>query len=113
MCRRIAGPGLASTYFVQITPDEAIVALRSELERRELDVFSTIVKEQINLPSVKYRNFIERVIRPFGSFSSGNRYEPVDSQVEKQNYAFDEAVNVRKSILPHLASTDIRQVSDS
>ena len=50
LARRIAGPGLASKYFYQIRPEQALVAISSEIEKTELEVYARQTKEEINQP---------------------------------------------------------------
>ena len=50
LAKRIAGPGLASEYFYQIRPEQALVAISSEIEKTELDVYARKTKEEIDRP---------------------------------------------------------------
>ena len=62
LAKRISGPGLASKYFYQIRPEQALVAISSEIEKTELDVYAKQTKEEIDLPlkeaSHSYRHML-------------------------------------------------------
>ncbi len=42
LARRVAGPGLASNYFYQIRPEQALVALETRMELEELETYKVL-----------------------------------------------------------------------
>ncbi|XP_067672611.1 uncharacterized protein [Haliotis asinina] len=67
VARRIAGPGLASNYFFQILPEQALAAVEARLELDELEAWKMSVLRVIEQPREDYRKFIEQCFKPFSS----------------------------------------------
>lgn len=65
--KRIAGPGLASDYYFQISPEQALAAFEAKMELDELAAYQTIVEATINQPQRDFSQFVEAC---FGSFSA-------------------------------------------
>ncbi|KAK6165166.1 hypothetical protein SNE40_023610 [Patella caerulea] len=55
IARRIAGPGLASNYFFQIRPEQALAAVEAHLEKDELDAWKVNVLKIIEQPREAYK----------------------------------------------------------
>lgn len=60
VARRIQGPGLSSGYFMQISPEDALLGLTVTLERAELDHFESCLTEIINEPTNNLNNIVYR-----------------------------------------------------
>ncbi len=60
VARRIQGPGLSSSYFMQISPEDALLGLTVELERMELNYFESHLTEIINEPTQNLNNIVYR-----------------------------------------------------
>lgn len=65
--RRIAGPGLASDYFFQIRPEQALAAFEAKMELEELSVYQRITECTILQPQKDYAQFIEACFGPFSA----------------------------------------------
>lgn len=65
--KRIAGPGLASDYYFQISPEQALAAFEAKMEWDELAVYQTDIESTIMQPQKDFSHFIEAC---FGSFSA-------------------------------------------
>lgn len=65
--KRIAGPGLASDYYFQISPEQALAAFEAKMEWDELAAYQTVVENTIVQPQKDFSQFVEAC---FGSFST-------------------------------------------
>ncbi|CAF0814063.1 unnamed protein product [Adineta steineri] len=65
--RRIAGPGLASEYFYQVSSPEVLAALESLIEQKELQVYRTYVEQILMKPVDEYRRFFNAAFEPFSA----------------------------------------------
>ncbi|RZB41661.1 uncharacterized protein BDFB_007248, partial [Asbolus verrucosus] len=65
--KRIAGPGLASDYYFQISPEQALAAFEAKMEWDELAAYQTVVENTITQPQRDFSQFVEAC---FGSFST-------------------------------------------
>lgn len=65
--KRIAGPGLASDYYFQISPEQALAAFEAKMEWDELAAYQTVVESTIVQPQKDFSHFVEAC---FGSFST-------------------------------------------
>lgn len=65
--KRIAGPGLASDYYYQITPEQALAAFEAKMEWDELAAYQTVTENTIMQPQRDFSQFVEGC---FGSFSA-------------------------------------------
>jgi hypothetical protein len=64
VARRIQGPGLSSGYFMQISPEDALLGLTVRLEQIELDYFESHLLEIINEPTSNLNNIVYRGTEP-------------------------------------------------
>lgn len=65
--RRIAGPGLASDYYFQVSPEQALAAFEAKMEWDELDAYQNVMENMILQPQKDFSHFVEAC---FGSFST-------------------------------------------
>ncbi|KAI4456830.1 hypothetical protein MML48_8g00015589 [Holotrichia oblita] len=65
--KRIAGPGLASDYYFQISPEQALAAFEAKMEWDELAAYQTVTENTILQPQKDFSQFVEAC---FGSFST-------------------------------------------
>ncbi|RUS83688.1 hypothetical protein EGW08_008536, partial [Elysia chlorotica] len=70
VARRIAGPGLASNYFFQIRPEQALAAVEARAEHDELMAWQKNVMAVIEAPRDTYRRFVEQCFQPFSGVLS-------------------------------------------
>lgn len=65
--KRVAGPGLASDYYFQISPEQALAAFEAKMEWDELSAFQNVVENTILQPQKDFAQFVDAC---FGSFST-------------------------------------------
>ena len=70
VAKRISGPGLATNYFHQIDPAQALIKLEFDLESKELDLYQSLMTSLIDMPRRTYVRFLDKVLKPFGYSSS-------------------------------------------
>ncbi|XP_005097291.1 uncharacterized protein LOC101859401 [Aplysia californica] len=67
VARRISGPGLASNYFFQIRPEQALAAVEARAEHDELEAWRAQMMEVIERPKETYKQFVEQCFKPFSA----------------------------------------------
>ncbi|XP_048507153.1 uncharacterized protein LOC105689462 isoform X2 [Athalia rosae] len=65
--KRISGPGLASHYYYQIRPEQALAALEAKLELDELLAFQQETERLITQPQRDFTQFVEACFGPFAA----------------------------------------------
>ncbi|KAF5280931.1 hypothetical protein FQA39_LY17937 [Lamprigera yunnana] len=65
--KRVAGPGLASDYYFQIRPEQALAAFEAKMEWDELAAYQVVMEQTILQPQKDFSQFVEAC---FGSFST-------------------------------------------
>ncbi|XP_043500875.1 uncharacterized protein LOC122523280 isoform X1 [Polistes fuscatus] len=65
--KRIAGPGLASDYYYQIRPEQALAAFEAKLELDELLAFQQEIERLITQPQRDFSQFVEACFGPFAA----------------------------------------------
>lgn len=65
--KRIAGPGLASDYYFQISPEQALAAFEAKMEWDELTAYQNVIESTITQPQRDFAHFVEAC---FGTFST-------------------------------------------
>lgn len=65
--KRVAGPGLASDYYFQIRPEQALAAFEAKMEWDELAAYQIVMEHTILQPQKDFSQFVEAC---FGSFST-------------------------------------------
>ncbi|XP_050297770.1 uncharacterized protein LOC126737100 isoform X2 [Anthonomus grandis grandis] len=65
--KRVSGPGLASDYYFQISPEQALAAFEAKMEWDHLACYQTVVETTIVQPQKDFSHFVEAC---FGSFSA-------------------------------------------
>lgn len=63
--KRIAGPGMASDYYFQIKPEQALAAFEAKLEVDELLAYQQEIERLITQPQRDFTQFIEACFGPF------------------------------------------------
>ena len=92
----ISGPGVHSSCFYRIQPDEVLGVLELILERKQLDLFTMKKRMEYQLPDVLIQDFVSELFSVFNAYPS--------SHSEKQWNDFTKAVEQRKNELPVLDS---------
>ncbi|XP_052685923.1 uncharacterized protein LOC128165435 isoform X5 [Crassostrea angulata] len=92
VARRIAGPGLAANHFFQIKPEQALAALESKMELDELEVWRKNLETKIEIPTEKYKKFVDQC---FGPFSAGLVSDGVYSRLLKETQSLQKDLMVK------------------
>ena len=66
VARRISGPGLATNYYYQIHPSQALIKFEYDLESLELSLYQNFMMNLLNQPSKTYSKFINNILAPLG-----------------------------------------------
>lgn len=85
--RRIAGPGLASNYFYQVRPEQALAAAEAHMELHELNAWKDRCIQVIEQPKEDYRRFVEQC---FGPFSAGLSEDGVYKDLMKETKQYQQ-----------------------
>ncbi|KAL3877445.1 hypothetical protein ACJMK2_035151 [Sinanodonta woodiana] len=100
VARRVAGPGLASNYFLQIHPEQTLAAVEARMELDELEVFRVNTVKQIEQPVQEYRSFVSSCFKPF---SAGLITEGVFNRLKEETAEYDthltQKVNEKANVL--------------
>jgi len=110
VARRIQGPGLSSSYFMQISPEDALLGLTVELERMELNYFETHLTEIINEPTSNLNNIVYRVFGVFGLQLGYNSQVQtrVQDNAAKLRETLTNMLSSRRAKLPNISQEVIR-----
>jgi hypothetical protein len=103
LAKRIHGPGMAASVFVQLEPADALVALRATLERVELNSWRSRISSAINKP--RTRLDAHPLLYAFNgvglSLSTGmNQFDPIRKSCEKLMKDLERKVSARYRVLP-------------
>ena len=79
--KRVAGPGLASDYYFQISAEQALAAFEAKMEWDELSAYQIVTEKAIFQPQKDFSHFIEAC---FGSFSAQLAKSGVYKNLEKE-----------------------------
>lgn len=96
--KRIAGPGLASDYYFQVSPEQALAAFEAKMEWDELAAYQTIVESTISQPQKDFAHFVEAC---FGSFSTqlskaGGPYKTLEKEGQNLMQVLHEKLEKRR-----------------
>ncbi|CAG0891043.1 unnamed protein product [Darwinula stevensoni] len=64
---RVAGPGLGSNFYYQITVPQALASLELRIEGEELRAYAQQMEKLIRKPQEDLRRFIQQVFQPFSA----------------------------------------------
>eukprot|EP00029_Vermamoeba_vermiformis_P001868 TRINITY_DN1208_c0_g1_i1.p1 TRINITY_DN1208_c0_g1~~TRINITY_DN1208_c0_g1_i1.p1 ORF type:complete len:1015 (+),score=345.47 TRINITY_DN1208_c0_g1_i1:47-3091(+) len=113
VARRIQGPGLSSGYFMQISPEDALLGLTVTLERMELDYFESSLTEIINEPTTNLNNIVYRVFGVFNLQLSGSTLQQrVYDNANRLRETLTNMLSTRRSKLPSISTEVIRLTKD-
>src|SRR5688572_19160931 len=63
----MTGPGLASTYYYQVSPDLALLALQAKLDFMILEQYRSVMTSKINAPKHRLRELYHKMFHAFGA----------------------------------------------
>lgn len=65
--KRIAGPGMASDYYFQIRPEQALAAFEAKMELDELNAYQNLMEQKIQQPQKDFARFVDVCFGPFSA----------------------------------------------
>lgn len=75
------GPGVASSYYFQISTEQVLLALQGSLEAEELENWKALVQKRIEMPREAYNQWAMFCLEPFGaSLSTDSEYRKKAAQ---------------------------------
>eukprot|EP01122_Echinamoeba_exundans_P012036 TRINITY_DN4953_c0_g1_i1.p1 TRINITY_DN4953_c0_g1~~TRINITY_DN4953_c0_g1_i1.p1 ORF type:complete len:1037 (-),score=201.20 TRINITY_DN4953_c0_g1_i1:66-3176(-) len=103
LAKRIHGPGMAASVFVQLEPADALVALRATLERVELDLWRARISSAINKPRTRLDSHpLLYAFTGVGlSLSTGmHQFDPIRKNCEALMKELERKISARYRVLP-------------
>ncbi|XP_066597146.1 uncharacterized protein [Prorops nasuta] len=108
--KRIAGPGLASDYYYQIKPEQALAAFEAKLELDELLAFQQETERLITQPQRDFTQFIEACFGPFAASLAKNKdpYKSLEKEAKELIGVLQEKIDRRRKNLQTGLATTIK-----
>jgi hypothetical protein len=97
---KISGPGSGRSLFYKLEIEEALLLVRSELEKIELEGFSEKLSEEINKPKKIHDEIIDKTLANLNGDITPD--QKLNESVRKYESVLNEQVRLRKSIYPHV-----------
>lgn len=116
LAKRVSGPGMASTIFVQIEPSDALVALRGTLERAELEIWRSRMASAISKPTTRLSNHpLGGAFSPVGlDFQAGSqRFDSIRKNVSRLMKELESKVNQRYKAIPDIPNGHMVRLTKS
>uniref|UniRef100_A0A8D8Y4T6 Uncharacterized protein n=1 Tax=Cacopsylla melanoneura TaxID=428564 RepID=A0A8D8Y4T6_9HEMI len=103
--KRIAGPGLASNYFFQVRPEQALAAFEAKLELDELLAYQHQTESRVLQPQKDFAQFVEACFGPFSATLAKNGpYKELEKEAETLMASLHEKLDRRKrELMPGLS----------
>ena len=80
---RIHGPGIGSQYYYNVDRIMILLGLSAKLESIHLQNYFKLADRAVNRPLNEYKNFLEKIIAPFGSFRGDSaQYQAIKEYYE-------------------------------
>ena len=95
VARRISGPGLATDYYYQINPSQALIKFEYNLEAKELGLYEQFIRTVISQPAKTYHEFINNLLTPLGYVSNLENNNPEVKQIRDQKNKLNKTVDKR------------------
>ncbi|XP_064104875.1 uncharacterized protein LOC135214466 isoform X2 [Macrobrachium nipponense] len=97
LVKRIAGPGLHSNFYYQISCEQALAAFEARLELDELSVYQRETEAVIYKPLIVYTDFVQRCFGPFsGIIGKSGNYDRVEKEVRDLSLTLQEKIDRRR-----------------
>ncbi|KAI5727881.1 hypothetical protein M8J77_008103 [Diaphorina citri] len=107
--KRIAGPGLASNYYFQIKPEQALAAFEAKLELDELLAYQHQTEARIQQPQKDFAQFVEACFGPFSaSLAKNGPYKELEKEADNLMTSLHEKLDRRKRELVSGLSPSLR-----
>ncbi|KAH3757038.1 Mariner Mos1 transposase [Pelomyxa schiedti] len=102
MARRIAGPGLSSSLFFQIAPENALLALHLHMEHRELDMYRAYTEHLLREPQRALENLFVTCLHPYAAILDTNHElsRAINENVHSQIQELEKLIMKRRKRLP-------------
>ena len=102
LAKKIAGPGMASSYYYQIKTEQALVALETAMDLDRLSAVRGDLARQIKMPEEDYEKFVKKYLGPLGVSASptgNNPYAKLKNESRNLQSTLDEKVEKRRNFL--------------
>ncbi|XP_014234034.1 uncharacterized protein LOC106657177 isoform X1 [Trichogramma pretiosum] len=108
--KRIAGPGLASDYYYQIKPEQALAAFEAKLELDELHAFQQEMERLITQPQRDFTQFVEACFGPFAATLEKTKepYKSLEKEAKDLVSALHEKLDRRRKDLQSGLGVSVR-----
>ncbi|XP_018330268.1 uncharacterized protein LOC108740446 isoform X2 [Agrilus planipennis] len=107
--KRVAGPGLASDYYFQIRPEQALAAFEAKIEWDELAAYQNVMEATIQQPQKDFAQFVEAC---FGSFSAqlakNGQYKVLEKEAQDLMTVLHEKLEKRRRDLQTGLSVSVK-----
>ncbi|KAK3915173.1 Glycerol-3-phosphate acyltransferase 1, mitochondrial [Frankliniella fusca] len=108
--KRIAGPGLASNYYYQIRPEQALAAFEAKMELDELSAYQHQIEQTILQPQRDYSQFVEACFGPFSAQLSvkADPYRELEKEAADLINCLHEKLERRRRVLQTGLASGVR-----
>lgn len=108
--KRIAGPGLASNYYYQIRPEQALAAFEAKMELDELSAYQHQIEQTILQPQRDYSQFVEACFGPFSAQLSvkSEPYRELEKEAADLINCLQEKLERRRRVLQTGLASSVR-----
>ncbi|KAK4293817.1 hypothetical protein Pmani_033507 [Petrolisthes manimaculis] len=97
LVKRIAGPGLHSNFYYQISCEQALAAFEARLEMDELAVYQRETEAVIYKPLIAYSEFVHSCFGPFsGGVGRAGNYDRVERETRDLCLTLQEKLDRRR-----------------
>lgn len=81
--KRIAGPGMASDFYFQICPEQALAAFEAKMELDELNAYQSLMEQKIHQPQKDFARFVDVCFGPFsGHLAKNGSYRMLEKEAQ-------------------------------
>jgi len=107
--KRIAGPGMASDYYFQICPEQALAAFEAKMELDELNAYQHLMEQKIQQPQKDFARFVDVCFGPFSAHLAKNgTYRMLEKEAQDLITALQDKLERRLRDLQSGLSTTLK-----
>lgn len=107
--KRVAGPGMASDYYFQIRPEQALAAFEAKMELDELNAYQNLMEQKIQQPQKDFARFVDVCFGPFSAHLAKNgAYRILEKEAQDLMTALQDKLERRLRELQSGLSTTLK-----
>ncbi|KAL4132482.1 hypothetical protein QTP88_009622 [Uroleucon formosanum] len=107
--KRVAGPGMASDYYFQIRPEQALAAFEAKMELDELNAYQNLMEQKIQQPQKDFARFVDVCFGPFSAHLAKNgTYRILEKEAQDLMTALQDKLERRLRELQSGLSTTLK-----